>query len=305
MRQPAACCNIIGYLPTQHRYSSEGVFPLTNATDTVGLMSNDIQEIMDVDYALTYSRKSDADYPSFEQIYENIKVEGIKIGVPKTYFQDDVAPNIMVSVQGTLDVMDQSGHFRIMHGNDECFGGELFKQQLPFMTLFGILAYEFPREAAYYLDKYRANMTVEELLNNSTGLEREMCLSLLDRDSEVYVDSKKYHQLLEGQRMYKDVFVNYMKGNDLDVFIYPTMNVEPPLAIEEETMMQSHGNEYPTMMKCSENTVPTALIGFPCITIPGVRVEGSKFRAGFELCGLPGSDAKLLKIAAHIIKMTE
>ena len=303
MRQPAACCNIIGYLPTQHRYSTEGVFPITNATDTIGLMSNDIQEIMDVDYALTYSRKPDA--PSFEQVYENIKVEGIKVGVPKTYFQADVAPNIMGSVQGTLDIMDKSGDFMIMHGNDECFGSGLFKQNLPFYTLIGIISYEFPREAAYYLDQYRASMTIEELLNNSTGLEREMCLSLLDRDSEVYVDSKRYHELLEGQRMYKDVFRNYMKTNDLDVFIYPTMNVEPPLAIEEESTMQSHGNEYPTMMKCTENTVSTALIGFPCITIPGVKVEGNKFKAGFELCGLPGSDEKLLKIAAHIIEMAE
>eukprot|EP00483_Globobulimina_turgida_P010418 UN10439 len=106
----------------------------------------------------------------------------------------------------------------------------------------------------------------------------------------------QYHKQIENVRKLKSIFLDYFAENNLDIMVYPTLTVEPPLRNSNEKV------DFELIVsKIPQNTVPTALAQIPCITIPGVKIKESKFAAGFELCSTPNSDEKLLKIASLLI----
>eukprot|EP01084_Bolivina_argentea_P019712 36654_1 len=292
VRIPSASLNIIGYRPTQDRYPIHGVFPLTHTTDTIGLMSSNIDEIIMVDWALMHDQQV-----NINTFYNDIQTETIRIGVPKVYFQEEIHPFIMDSFQGVLNLLQRVNGFVLMKDNDECFSDELFTEFKNMQVLVPIFAYEYPREASHYLNIYGANMTLKELFENSTGFERDMMLATLDVNNPQYMNVAFYHQLMQKVKQCRKIFHNYFVDNSVDIMVYPTIGDLPPLRIEEEFEMESNGKTYNTGEKVTRNMRPTATSGFPCVTIPAVKIEATKFVAGFEMCSLPNTDERLLKIA--------
>ncbi len=112
VRIPAAMHNIIGFMPTQHRYPINGVFPLSHSSDKVGVLSKHISFIIDIDDALipnTIINENDFD------------LNNVRSGVQKKYFLDDVHPNILDSFHLTLHKISMENKVTLIQGNDECF----------------------------------------------------------------------------------------------------------------------------------------------------------------------------------------
>eukprot|EP01084_Bolivina_argentea_P129472 228668_1 len=300
VRIPSACTNIIGYLPTQDRYSTDGVFPLTHTTDTIGLMSNNINEIILTDWALMQTKNKSCTL-TMEEFYDLIDISEIKVGVPKTHFQHEVHPNILKSFNGVLRLMEAHDSFTLINDNDEVFDNSLLGQ-FPGSPFFNILGYEYPREGSHYLNIYDSNITFKELLQHSIGFERDMMLSFLEENR---ISVATYHEAMNKVTEIKKIFSDYLNGNNLDIMVYPTIPVEPLLRNEEEKEFEFNGKKYNTLSKIPQNTLPTALAQIPCITIPGVDIEESKFKAGFEMCSVANSDEKLLKIASLVSDIIE
>eukprot|EP01084_Bolivina_argentea_P200012 342098_1 len=297
VRIPAACNNIIGFIPTQDLYSTEGVFPLSYATDTVGLMSNDIELIKSVHFFLS----NDID---IKRLKPDKK---IKIGIPINNFQNDMHPNIDSSFQNTLNSVSNNKLFDLIFDNEIDFDIlNIFKvSQDKRSGIVTTLSFEFPRAASHYLDLYKSSIRLPELLEQSNGFSKSFMQSLLDINSVAYSNMSEYRQAIRNNYELINMFKMYMIDNNLDVFAYPTITVEPPLRIKEEFKMESNGKTFDTVGKILSNTIKTAISGFPCITIPGCKANDTKgkFVAGFEMCALPNNDAKLLHIASIVVNI--
>ena len=169
-------------MPTQDRYPTEGVYPLGHTTDKVGLMSDNINEIIMVDWSLMHPN---SDKNEMEQFYDSIDITNIKIGIPKIHFQDGMHPNTKKSFDGVLDLIINNKYdtktykITLMDDNDEYFDNDLMNKDLP---LDSILDYEYPREVSFYLNMYDESITLRELWSNSVGYERNFSLSLLNNN---------------------------------------------------------------------------------------------------------------------------
>src|SRR5690606_13609012 len=57
-RIPAALCGIVGYRPSNGRYSNAGVVPLSLTRDTIGLLTRSVEDAVLLDSAITGERRN-------------------------------------------------------------------------------------------------------------------------------------------------------------------------------------------------------------------------------------------------------
>jgi aspartyl-tRNA(Asn)/glutamyl-tRNA(Gln) amidotransferase subunit A len=113
IRMPAAACGISGHKPTYGLVSREGVLDLSWSQDTVGpmcraaadcaLMMNAIAGHDPADPAS--SRRQVADFTA--ELDRGLK--GLRIGVPKEFFFDDVDPEIVAAVREAVKLLGANG----------------------------------------------------------------------------------------------------------------------------------------------------------------------------------------------------
>ncbi len=71
IRIPASLCGVYGYKPSYNKINTEGVFPLAKSFDTIGFLSNDFNQILNISFKLN--------------LFKKIDIKKIKIGIPKWY----------------------------------------------------------------------------------------------------------------------------------------------------------------------------------------------------------------------------
>jgi len=91
IRQPASFCGIVGLRPSYGRNSRYGIMPMASSYDTVGPMTKTVEDLAIVMQEIAGTDKLDAttvldEVPNYS---EDLKKDltGIKIGVPKEYFE--------------------------------------------------------------------------------------------------------------------------------------------------------------------------------------------------------------------------
>ena len=93
IRQPAAFCGVAGLRPSYGRNSRYGIMPMASSLDTVGPIAKTVEDIALIMEVMAGQDEKDATTVSdavplyTKEIEKNIK--GMKIGVPKEYFEVD------------------------------------------------------------------------------------------------------------------------------------------------------------------------------------------------------------------------
>jgi aspartyl-tRNA(Asn)/glutamyl-tRNA(Gln) amidotransferase subunit A len=113
IRQPAACCGIVGLKPTYGRVSRYGLVAFASSLDQIGPMTKDVR-----DAALLLnviggkdrrdSTAADLPLPDFTQALTG-GVEGLRIGIPQEYFIEGIAPEVARAVSAAVKVLEQLG----------------------------------------------------------------------------------------------------------------------------------------------------------------------------------------------------
>jgi aspartyl-tRNA(Asn)/glutamyl-tRNA(Gln) amidotransferase subunit A len=114
IRQPAAFCNLIGLKPTYGRVSRYGLISMTSSTDCPSIMAKNVLDAAIILENIAGKDKKDAtssdkkvdDYKDYLKD-ENIK--GLKIGVPKEYFIDELNSEIKSAVQNAIKELGELG----------------------------------------------------------------------------------------------------------------------------------------------------------------------------------------------------
>jgi aspartyl-tRNA(Asn)/glutamyl-tRNA(Gln) amidotransferase subunit A len=113
IRQPAALCGVVGLKPTYGRVSRYGLVAFASSLDQIGPLTRDVE---DAAWMLAASAGHDpldstsAAVPTPDYVAGLTgDVRGLRIGVPREYFAQGVAPEVGDAVYAALDVLKGLG----------------------------------------------------------------------------------------------------------------------------------------------------------------------------------------------------
>jgi aspartyl-tRNA(Asn)/glutamyl-tRNA(Gln) amidotransferase subunit A len=113
IRQPAACCGIVGLKPTYGRVSRFGVIAFASSLDQVGPMTKDTTDCALMLEAVAGHDPADstsvpAPVPAYAT-YLNGDVKGIRVGLPKEYFIPGMQPEVEDAVRQAVRTLEKNG----------------------------------------------------------------------------------------------------------------------------------------------------------------------------------------------------
>jgi aspartyl-tRNA(Asn)/glutamyl-tRNA(Gln) amidotransferase subunit A len=293
IRQPAAFCGITGIKPTYGRASRYGMVAFASSLDQAGPMARTAQ-----DCALLLSAMCgpdlDRDSTSLDRPAENFSlklndsIEGLRIGIPKEFFGDGLAPDVRASVDAALRTY-------------EGLGAKLVSITLP-RTELSIPVYYIiaPAEASSNLSRFdgvKFGHRAEHYTDLADMYQKTRAQGFGDEVKRrimigTYVLSHGYYdayylQAQKIRRMIADDFQNAFKECDL---------IAGPVAPTVAWKIGAHKDPLADYL-ADIFTLPGSLAGLPGMSVPVGFGEGG-MPVGMQLLGNYFQEARLLN-AAH------
>ena len=113
IREPASFCGVVGVKPTYSRVSRYGVIAYASSLDQVGPFTNTVRDAAIMMRTLAGVDPMDSTcsarpVPDYEKALTG-EVKGLRIGVPKEYFIDGMAPEVEQAVRAALKKYEALG----------------------------------------------------------------------------------------------------------------------------------------------------------------------------------------------------
>ncbi len=300
IRQPAACCGVVGLKPTYGRVSRFGLIAFASSLDQIGPITQDVRDaalMMNVIGGHDPHDSTSADLP-MPDMTEALtgSVAGLRIGIPKEYFVAGIEPDVARAVEGAIAQFAK-------------LGAVVREVSLPHteaaVSVYYILA---TAEASANLARYdgvRYGYRAEKydtldrmyMKSRSEGFGPEVRRRIL---LGTYVLSSGYYDAYykKGQQVRTLIKRDFdTVFGEVDLVLTP---VAPTVAfrIGEKT-------DNPLRMYLSDIfTIAVNLAGVPAISLPcGFSADGLPI--GLQLIGRPFDDAGVLRAADAFERSTE
>ncbi len=298
IRQPASHCGVVGLKPSYGRVSRYGLVAFASSLDQIGPLTKTVEDaalLLNVisGYDSSDSTSLDQAVPDFTAVL-NKGVKGLKIGLPKEYFQDGISPEVKENVLNSAKKL-------------EAAGAELVDISLPH-TEYGIATYYIiaPAEASSNLSRFdgirfgnRAkdpkNIIDVYTKSRSEGfgaeVKRRIILGTYVLSSgyadQYYAKAQKVRTLV--RKDFTDAF------EKVDVILAPTSPNPAP----------KHGENASDPLQeylADVFTIPTNLAGICGISVPSgtVSVNNKELPIGVQLLGPHLGEEKILQVAATL-----
>jgi aspartyl-tRNA(Asn)/glutamyl-tRNA(Gln) amidotransferase subunit A len=113
IRQPAACCGIVGLKPTYGRVSRYGLVAFASSLDQIGPMTKDVEDCAIMMNAISGYDPNDStsvsvDVPDYRASLVK-DARGIRIGIPREYFVEGMDPDVEARVREAMDLFKSCG----------------------------------------------------------------------------------------------------------------------------------------------------------------------------------------------------
>ena len=301
IRQPASFCGVTGIKPTYGRASRYGMVAFASSLDQAGPMARSAE-----DCALLLSAMCgpdpDRDSTSLDAPAENFArslndgVAGLRIGVPKEFFSEGLAPDVHAAVDEALKAYEK-------------LGAKLVPISLP-RTELSIPVYYIiaPAEASSNLSRFdgvkfghRADKYTDLIdmykKTRAEGFGDEVKRRIM---IGAYVLSHGYYdayylQAQKIRRMIADDFQQAFKQCDV---------IAGPVAPTVAWKLGGHGNDPLADYMADIFTLPGSLAGLPGMSIP-VGFGAGNMPVGLQLIGNYLQEAKLLNVAHRFQQTTD
>ncbi len=113
IRQPAACCGVVGLKPTYGRVSRFGLVAFASSLDQIGPITKDVTDsalLMNVIAGHDRKDSTSADIPAPDFTGALKKdAKGMKIGLPKEYFIEGMDPKVEKAIRDAVKVLEGLG----------------------------------------------------------------------------------------------------------------------------------------------------------------------------------------------------
>ncbi|KAI1737184.1 putative amidase [Xylaria scruposa] len=307
---PAEVNNVVGYKPTRGLIATDGAIPISKRQDVIGTLTRTVK---DAAYMLSsMAGRSDLDDRTWNIPFEKIPdftdfcdtdLAGIRIGIPRNAFPDDVPAPIMTSFKYAQKILEMAGAKIVDNAN---FTAAKEFQKLNQQVKGIVRSSEFKKDIVKYLETLKTNPneihSAEDIINftKTFPLEdypgKDIGKFMWTQEEGIDVDSERYKAMVEQELYYggEGGILGAMNKHKLDVLIIPSL-----LGITNDL---------------------AAKMGFPAMSIPlGSWPEGTPIKYDSRKPGLiriaPGipycltiissafSDGKILQVAYAFEKL--
>jgi len=270
IRIPASLCGIAGLKPTFGRVSVKDVIPLSPHLDCVGSLARTTADAAIMLDPIFVSGKGE---PSLQSVTKSSRRRAPRLGLPKDFFDDVLAPEVEFVFEQALQLVRKSNtslpELKIPFLLEtEDAGNQI---AWPEATHYHQQAGWFPSRAEDYGEDVRTRLEIG-----------------------AKVPATAYLQALELRESFIGAFHAAMANAKLDALVVPTTPVAAPLIGEEATSVS--GASHPTRALLLRLNRPANLAGLPAISVPcGFTPEG--LPVGLQLIGAVTDENLLLQIA--------
>ena len=260
VRWPAALCGVAGYKATTDHWPQDGIFPLSRRMDSIGVFAAGVEDLRVVHAALAGTSVAAAPLPAT-----------LVLALPGGHFLQNLEPVVEACFARALELLRAAGvtlrELALPESVeiDEVFGRLVTAEWLAFVGRDRFLA----NEAA--IDPVAAARVREGL-----GLRAD-----------------EYVRLSSRQQALTAIMAERAEG--IDAWISPTVVKLPaPCADFRNVEEVAAWNRVTT-----QNTRPANLFGQCGLSLP-MQHLGAPWPAGLQLCAAPGTDRRLLAVAAAV-----
>ncbi len=262
IRVPSALCGIVGHRPSAGLLSCKGVIPFSTSFDTVGPMTRTVRDatlLLGALVAETGSARPN-DWATLDD-----SVTGLKVGIPRKGFWDDLQPEVDTRVEEALAVIETLVA-RV---------AEVELQAGAHRTIFNAEIYEYHEAMVTKTPELYQPHTLPRILK-CAGISATDYI----RDWRVLNDERH-----KAEELFKQV----------DVVITPTVPVAAPRISDLEALGINELRPFETKYLL-RNTSPFSVLYWPSVSVPcGFQREG--LPVGLQISGRPGADANVLRLA--------
>lgn len=260
IRIPAAACGVVGFKTSRHHISAKGTRPISLSLDHVGPLAKTVS-----DMAFLLGIYDQSDY--LTGLKRDIK--GVRIGVPMTYFQQYVEPEVKAHYEKALKQLQDLGAILVevpVPVNQDHIG-----------TLFTLAICEAAAEHA-------------QRLQEAESLFGEDVLQAL-RSAAQFTPMDYIYARQEQQRLTEQFNALFL---DVDLLVTPTVGFGmQKIGVDTLTL---GGDTHDLFSATTHHCAPFNLTGHPAISIPYGRV-GENLPIGLQLVGAQLNERLLLQVA--------
>ena len=292
IRQPASMCGVVGMKPTYGRVSRYGLIAFASSLDQIGPFTRNVTDCARVLEVISgYDEKDSTsvniEVPSYEKSLTG-DVKGLRVGIPKEYFQTGIDKGVEARVKEAIDAMKK-------------LGAKVIDISLPH-TKYAVSCYYIigPAEASSNLARYEGvhygyrSSNAKDLIdmyihsrNEGFGAEAKRRILL-----GTYALSSGYYEAyyLKALRVRTKMVDDFNKAfSKCDVLLTPTA---PTTAFKIGERMED-----PLAMYLSDVfTIPANLAGIPAISIPCGSGENN-MPVGLQFMAKPFGEELVLNAA--------
>jgi mandelamide amidase len=280
VRIPAALCGIAGLRPTVGRYSQDGIVPLSHTRDTAGPMARSIQDLALLDSVLSGT----------SQALSAAVVAGLRLGVPRGYFYEDLDPDLAPVIESALRKLRDAG----------CV---LIEADIPRIEQLcaisgGIVFHEFAADLQRYLSASGADTTVQEVARQIASPDVKALYEENVVGASAPTSAWYQKAMASGRPALQAAYRDYFRVRDVEAIVLPTTRLAArPLG--QDVAVELNGKVVSTFLAYLHNTHPITTAGMPGLSIP-VGLTSSGLPVGLEFDALQGQDRRLLGIGLGV-----
>ncbi len=270
VRIPAALCGCVGFRPTTGRYSTDGFVPVSPTFDAPGLIAPSSADVQWLDQLIANPAESTSEPPP--------DLAQLRVGVPREYFYDDLAPVVSKRMDKALAAA-RDARMTLVYADIGEFA------ELNAHVGFPIAFYEMLRGTAIFLAREKVGISLGQLIDGVKGrVERQALLAQL---AEQPIDRATYvKSLTVNLPEYVAKIDAHLDAHGLDAIAVPTTTL-PAVAHrspDHDGELTHNGKTASTFLSYVRNTEPFSNYGGPCVNHVELvrRARGVKMPESFR-----------------------
>ncbi|RFU68122.1 Asp-tRNA(Asn)/Glu-tRNA(Gln) amidotransferase subunit GatA [Peribacillus saganii] len=272
IRVPASFCGIVGMKPTYGLVSKHGVFPLSMTLDHVGPLTRTVTDnaiLLNVIAGFDQNDPNSIQKESQDFSRDIGKgIEGMKIGIPTSFYFDDIDEEVRHAVEKAIEVMRE-------------LGAVIQSINLPNIEKISESHKVILKSEAYAVHEQH----LKDYPDNWDDEVKERLLTALDTKGYEYV------QALQIRKLAKNEFNHVLE--DVDVILTPTLPILPPKINERHVNIEKYIGQH-IRWSITKLTAPTNLNGLPSLSVP-CGFSADDMPIGIQLIGREFDEATLYR----------